>query len=315
MVRPGLPLERAALAGWAVAGALGGAALLALAASGVPVTLSSGWRIGAAILILGTIAVVYRFLRPSPRLSLGAEASVQLICILLSAGLLVQAGAVIGAGIPYADAFLWQADQALLFDWVALDSWVDAHATVSLILEWAYFSIGWQLAGVVVALAATRRELRLRRFVVATGLTLAATCAIFPFVPALGYDGFLGLGQGEPELRLEALRAGLVDAIRLDELVGIVTFPSFHTAAALLLAWAFWGLGRLRWPGVALNAAMLAATPFHGSHYLVDLIAGAVIAGLAIIASGRAAGPAGAARPVAIAGGYSPSREENAGKA
>lgn len=285
----GIAVDPLALAGWATVGALGIAAALAIEATGMPVDLASGWQIAGAILILGLIAVIYRTLRPSPRLSLGVEIAVQLICILLPAGLLVQACAILGADIPYIDDALWEADQFLYFDWLAANGWVDTHPVVSLPLSWAYGSIAWQFPLAGIALTVLRQEWRLRRFAVAMGLTLAATCAIFPFAPALGYDAFLGLGFGEPARHMEALRTGGIQEFRLDELVGVVTFPSFHTAAAVVFAWAMWGVRWLRWPGLVLNVAMIASTPFHGSHYLVDVIVGAIIAGLAIIATGRAA--------------------------
>jgi membrane-associated phospholipid phosphatase len=70
--------------------------------------------------------------------------------------------------------------------------------------------------------------------------------------------------------------------IRPDVLNGVVTFPSFHAAAAILLGWGFWALRWIRWPAVALNIAMfLAAVPI-GGHYVADILAGAAAAVLAI---------------------------------
>jgi membrane-associated phospholipid phosphatase len=68
---------------------------------------------------------------------------------------------------------------------------------------------------------------------------------------------------------------------------GIVTFPSFHAAGAVLLACAWWQVPGLRYPGVALNAAMLVSAIPCGGHYLSDLIAGCGIAGAIIWAVGR----------------------------
>ncbi|MEI7609953.1 MAG: phosphatase PAP2 family protein, partial [Rhodospirillaceae bacterium] len=58
---------------------------------------------------------------------------------------------------------------------------------------------------------------------------------------------------------------------------GIVTFPSFHSALAVLLVWAARGLGRMIIPVAALNAVVLAVTPIYGGHYFVDVIAGITI--------------------------------------
>lgn len=297
ILRTDLPIEGSALlAGrsglviWAIVAALAVAAVSGLAAADLSVNLRSGAGIATAILGFGAIAGLYRTLRPSPRLSQGAESAAQLSCLLLFAGLLTHGLAVFGADVPYRDAVLQGADRGLGFDWVPLNGFVDSHPSVGLVLQLAYESIGWQIAGVVIALAAARRRERLQGFVLATGLTLAATCAIFPFVPALGYHQSLGLGRSLWGVALEALRAGTLSEIHLDAIQGIVAFPSFHTAAAILLAWAWWGIRWLRWPALALDATMIAATPFLGSHYLVDLLAGTLVAGVAIAAATRLAG-------------------------
>ena len=58
----------------------------------------------------------------------------------------------------------------------------------------------------------------------------------------------------------------------------LVTFPSFHTTWAILLAYAF--RGRRRWfiPAVILNAAVIAATLTTGWHYFTDVIGGVLLA-------------------------------------
>jgi len=51
---------------------------------------------------------------------------------------------------------------------------------------------------------------------------------------------------------------------------------------AIVLAWAFWSVPVARWIGLLINAMMLAATPISGGHYFVDILAGILIAALAI---------------------------------
>ena len=58
--------------------------------------------------------------------------------------------------------------------------------------------------------------------------------------------------------------------------------PSFHAALGVLLIWAVWPERALRWISVVLNVTMIAATPFLGAHYLVDVIAGLCIASISI---------------------------------
>ena len=68
-------------------------------------------------------------------------------------------------------------------------------------------------------------------------------------------------------------------------MAGLITFPSFHAAGAVLLAWGFRSVPLLGIPFVALNIAMLATIPVIGSHYFVDVIGGIAVAALAIAGS------------------------------
>jgi membrane-associated phospholipid phosphatase len=61
----------------------------------------------------------------------------------------------------------------------------------------------------------------------------------------------------------------------LSKMTGVVSFPSFHTAMALAYVWAFRKTGAIGWVIAALNLVMVAAVPWYGGHYLVDMIAGA----------------------------------------
>jgi membrane-associated phospholipid phosphatase len=79
--------------------------------------------------------------------------------------------------------------------------------------------------------------------------------------------------------------------VELSALDGIVTFPSFHVAAAVLLAWAGANLPLLRYPMIVLNILMLLSAIPIGGHYLIDVIAGCLVAVGSIIAA-RALGGA-----------------------
>ena len=83
---------------------------------------------------------------------------------------------------------------------------------------------------------------------------------------------------------IPALRAHQVHYVDLAQLRGLVSAPSFHTVAAVLYIRAAWPHRELRAPLVAVNAAMLLSTPVEGTHYLIDMILGAVVAVVAIVA-------------------------------
>jgi membrane-associated phospholipid phosphatase len=142
---------------------------------------------------------------------------------------------------------------------------------------------------------------RLQEFVVAFSIALVLTMAIFVFVPAVGAFVYVDLSPEQyarlpatvytPARTLEALRSGTLAFVPLDDLEGLVAFPSFHTAAGLLYAWALWPLRRLRWPAIILNCAMIATTPLGGAHYVTDVLGGAIITALALVVARRVGAP------------------------
>ncbi len=89
---------------------------------------------------------------------------------------------------------------------------------------------------------------------------------------------------------LAPVRDGVLRHLDLFGLAGIVTFPSFHAASALLYGWALWPVRWIRPFAVFANVAMLAATPIAGGHYFVDLLAGLAVALAAIVVARRLEG-------------------------
>lgn len=201
-------------------------------------------------------------------------------------------------GFPMQDATLLAIDRAIGLDWAAYVDFVDARPALASWLNCGYAMIGWPLFAIPVALAATHRYQRIEEFTFAFGAALAATTLISALVPAIGVYQQIGLDPGSlkninPGAYLEQLRdlpptrEGVLRHLELLGLGGIVTFPSFHAASAVLFAWALWTVRWLRPIGLLANGAMLAATPLNGGHYFIDLIAGVVIAVVAIVAARR----------------------------
>jgi membrane-associated phospholipid phosphatase len=86
---------------------------------------------------------------------------------------------------------------------------------------------------------------------------------------------------------LPLVREGALRALDSGTLGGIITFPSFHAAAAVLYLWAFWSVWWMRPIALITNVGMLLATPIGGGHYFVDVLAGVGVAVLAIAAARR----------------------------
>jgi membrane-associated phospholipid phosphatase len=82
---------------------------------------------------------------------------------------------------------------------------------------------------------------------------------------------------------LRQLRAPGPHALSLRFLPGLVTFPSFHAAMGVIGVYCCRGKTPVFLASLALNAFMIASTPLFGSHYLVDLAAGAALAALVLL--------------------------------
>jgi membrane-associated phospholipid phosphatase len=130
------------------------------------------------------------------------------------------------------------------------------------------------------------------RFLAIFWLTAIGTLILYVFMPAIGPFSYLWHHPIVYMPESEQWQQGLIPALRahtervvdLGHLRGIVSAPSFHAAAATIYINAAWRLPRLRWPVLALNAAMLMSTPVEGTHYLIDILLGTMVA-LAAIAT------------------------------
>jgi membrane-associated phospholipid phosphatase len=133
-------------------------------------------------------------------------------------------------------------------------------------------------------------------FIIAA-LIAIATAAVFPAYGVWGYYGLTPLDAPHIEPVVRDLPVPIIDGLRDGSYrlllgigaEGIITFPSLHSAFAVILAFAFWPVPLLRWIGLAVNLVMLASTPVDGSHYFVDIFSGLALAALAIAAGRRLA--------------------------
>lgn len=199
-----------------------------------------------------------------------------------------------GRSFPLADQTLHAADRFMGFDWVAMLQLFNHYASLDSIAQAAYKSIFIQLPFLVLALALTRQPERLYRALTATNLALLATTLIAVFFPALGPYDFLQISAADhpnitPFSAAKAsdaimwLRAAVFNDPVPSFALGLIVFPSFHSAVAAINIWAAWRTPGLRWLALAVNGVMLISTPVHGSHYLIDVFAGLALAVAAIV--------------------------------
>ena len=113
----------------------------------------------------------------------------------------------------------------------------------------------------------------------------------------------LGLAPGAPALARDTngmvvletdfgLRDGAVRELDLSHMTGIVSFPSYHAALPVILFWGLYPVTRLRVPAAIWAGLTIVATPLFGGHYGVDVLAGLLLAMLALAVARRLAAKA-----------------------
>ncbi len=184
------------------------------------------------------------------------------------------------------DRFLYRSDVALHFHWLSWYQMVAAHPLIQLLSRAAYSMIYVSPVILLGYLAMTHQRREAQNFLAAIWVSAVVTLIAFRFAPAVGPFAYLWHGPipylpisdlWQPEL-IPKLREHVMPIVDLGHLVGLVSVPSFHAATGVLLLIFAARQPTIRAPLVIANVAMLAATPVEGTHYLTDVILGAVVA-------------------------------------
>lgn len=261
------------------------------------VALALSWQAGftltpESIPLTLAVAVAAAICCARPPASFGKH---QALMEFLEAVVLLTVMSVFGALIAYAivrdvpgfdDALLDRADAAIGFHWPAIYRFVIERPALNNLLWRAYISFAPMSLLIFVLLQRAKRSDHLYRYLLAHGLALVATLTICWIVPGQGpfafyRDAGMPNAPGLPgyDIAIANLRDGTLTAINLFHLEGVVSFPSFHAAMAVLFVWAAWPTGWLwRGPILIVNGLMwLSAMPV-GGHYAVDVVAGTLVA-------------------------------------
>jgi len=276
---------------WCLIGAMAVMTFASFALTGLTVDFSSNPSLLVSISGIVAFSLFYRYWRPNPHLCALTEAAAQLLLILLFGLLLTYAAVTVK--FPYVDAKLYAIDNALGLDRHAYLKFFADRPWLSRAVELAYFSMLPQFALVPTVMFLAKKFERVQRMTIAVAIALSITVLISVFTPSLTAFVYVDLPEMTsvptnlytPEATMEALRAGTMRSISLNHLEGLVSFPSFHTAAAVIFAWTLGSVRHVGWGGAALNLALIAATPTIGAHYFIDIAGGVVVAFAAIVAS------------------------------
>ena len=186
-------------------------------------------------------------------------------------------------GRPLIDRYLVQMDHSMGFDWITAYDWLKMHRALYVAFGLAYFSLIIQMLVLLVSLnflRMTSRGWELMWLFIITSLTCVIVGAV---LPAAGAYGYFQIGDDPYVHAFSALRNGSLKVLGAEEMQGVVQFPSLHIALAIVFAYAARGVRVLFPIFVILNILLVLGTPAFGGHHLTDIIAGALVALVAIM--------------------------------
>jgi PAP2 superfamily protein len=240
-------------------------------------------RLVVAIFVLQVLAFIYGRLRPRERLADLAQTAVQLLLLFAAAGILSYT--LTATALPLQDDLFARGDAILGFDWLAWFRAVEAKPLLRSVLHLAYITATPQLVAIAIYLALSGQGARNAELIWTLAISLIVIIPLSALLPGAGafvrYD-VAALVDAPFVSEFAMVRHGALTTIDLNQLQGVITFPSFHTTLAVLYPYVVRGSRRVFVGCAFLNLMMLLSIPSEGGHYLVDLIAGALVAAVAI---------------------------------
>jgi membrane-associated phospholipid phosphatase len=194
-------------------------------------------------------------------------------------------------GRPFIDGWLDGADRWLGFDVPRLTAWTAQFPWLISTLNVTYNSLEPQLIVplIILPLAGDRKALWEYLWHLHVSLIGALIClALWPVAHSFAYRHYDPLVS--PALvqhltgQIRELHAGRFHTLMSQDMQGLISFPSFHAAAAVAVTWALRRQNRLIWIPIALiNVGLVSATVLLGIHYVTDLIGTAVLLGASLV--------------------------------
>lgn len=210
------------------------------------------------------------------------------------------------------DAFFMNVDIAMGVDWPAMIAWASRHPSINLVLYFAYLSVLSQIALLIPLLGWQAPVRKIYAFCLAIAFASILAVGFWAFFPSMGpfsiYElppsliAHMPLAVGpDHEKQIALLLANGPGFITPGDIKGLIAFPSFHAVMAVTVAWYALNLKFLRWPVLALNLVVLISLPIQGSHYVIDVVGGLIVAAISIVAAEKLTAFAAARRSEGIA--------------
>lgn len=187
---------------------------------------------------------------------------------------------------PLRDLQFDQIDKLLGFHWLPWYQWIKDNSFLSAF----YHALGFEILFFIVYCSLLLLKERMSEIFWILLITLLITIPLSGILPAYGpfylYKLLGNLKVLDPELYDTFVHVNLIRAHHAPDWMqgfkGIIVFPSFHTSCAVIYTYCSRGMGVVAYTAFWLNLLMLVSIPFFGGHYLIDVIAGILVALIAI---------------------------------
>lgn len=245
-----------------------------------------GWSLAAAFVIAAVIFPIAAYFHEKGRKDLRDSVLVIPWCALVA--VLTPLPLLFAARIrmPLGDSLLQHWESGVGFTTVGVIHWARSLSLFGFFEVFYRQTLLYLLIAVFLPAALNKREAKV--FVIANAIALYIGLLGFAILPIIGpwrTEHFLASPlQLRVEHTLLALRSpGRCEFSLLNDQLGIVGFPSFHTIWAVLCTAALWGFKRLRPLLVLISLAIIISTITTGWHYILDAVGGVLTAVIALI--------------------------------
>lgn len=272
---------------WIIIAALTGVAAAGLVLSGLRVLFNPVIVVG--FLALVGLNVVYTRIRPNRRIASFALTCAQLVAFTNVGTVLSYLAA--SAAFPLVDNALAATDSAVGFDWLAFFNWVKLeHPNIGWALDIIYDTLFIQFGVLLVVLNTIGKLERARELAWLFVITLLIILPLSMVLPAEGAWAHYGVSHLTSAYYLSdfyAIRDGSMKIIDLSRINGIIQFPSFHAALALILILTSRGTFLFA-VFLPLNILIIVSALTAGGHHLSDVIVGlATVPAAMLVLRGR----------------------------
>jgi membrane-associated phospholipid phosphatase len=195
------------------------------------------------------------------------------------------------SGLPLQDAALVHMDRLIGIDGGAIISFVQRHPGFEAFSISSYGLMPWMVFAAVLIPPMFGQLRRAKEYLLATIMASALAAFILALNPVVGpwagFDFHPYWNQAWYTHELNSLRSVDPFTANPDYTCGLITFPSFHVALAVLGVFALWPFRWLRILALVVAALIAIATVTTGWHYASDGIGGIAIAAIGIALARR----------------------------